>query len=148
MKFLFLNPPVGDGEIYMKELGRCGRKSVAGELWPQTGLAYLAAMVLQEGCNAKIIDAIAEGLSVDEVINKIKNCAQCVNGVIDIHGLRVRSSGGLYQMETHIVVDGRLTVSEGHRIAKAVESCLEEEIDYLDRVIIHVDPEIEKNKKK
>jgi len=82
-----------------------------------------------------------------EVINKIKNCARCVNGVIDIHDLRVRSSGGLYQMETHIVVDGCLTVSEGHRIAKAVESCLEEEIDYLDRVIIHVDPEIEINEK-
>ena len=80
-----------------------------------------------------------------EVINKIKNCAGCVNGVISIHDLRVRSSGGLYQMETHIVVDGRLTVSEGHRIAKAVESCLEEEIDSLDRVIIHVDPQIEEN---
>ena len=68
-----------------------------------------------------------------------------MNGVIDIHDLRVRSSGGLYQMETHIVVDGHLTVIEGHGIAKAVESCLAEEIDYLDRVIIHVDPEIEKN---
>ena len=70
-----------------------------------------------------------------------------MNGVIDIHDLRVRSSGGLYQMETHIVVDGRLTVVEGHRIAKAVENCLEEEIDLLDRVIIHVDPEIDKNEK-
>jgi divalent metal cation (Fe/Co/Zn/Cd) transporter len=43
-------------------------------------------------------------------------------------------------METHIVVDGQLTVAEGHRIAKAVESCLTEEIDDLDRVIVHVDP--------
>ena len=34
-------------------------------------------------------------------------------------------------METHIVVDGHLTVSEGHRIAKAVESCLEEKVDTL-----------------
>jgi cation diffusion facilitator family transporter len=82
-----------------------------------------------------------------EVIDKIKDCARCVNGVIDIHDLRVRSSGGLYQMETHIVVDGRLTVIEGHGIAKAVERCLEEEIDSLDRVIIHVDPANEKNEK-
>ena len=50
-------------------------------------------------------------------------------------------------METHIVVDGCLSVREGHRIAKAVESCLEEEIDHLDRVIIHVDPEFDKNEK-
>jgi len=63
--------------------------------------------------------------------------------VLDTHDLRVRTSGGMYQMETHIVVDGQLTVSEGHRIAKAVESCLAEEIEDLDRVIVHVDPAIE-----
>lgn len=71
MKFLFLNPPIESGEIYMKELGRCGRKSVAGELWPQTGLAYLAAMMLKEQADAKIIDAIAESMSVDDVIKEI-----------------------------------------------------------------------------
>ena len=60
-----------------------------------------------------------------------------------MHDLRVRTSGGLYQMETHIVVDGQLTVTEGHRIAKTVESCLTEEFEDLDRVIIHVDPVIE-----
>ena len=49
-------------------------------------------------------------------------------------------------METHIVVDGRLTVTEGHRIAKEVESCLLDDITDLDRVIIHVDP-AEKGKK-
>jgi divalent metal cation (Fe/Co/Zn/Cd) transporter len=43
-------------------------------------------------------------------------------------------------METHIVVDGQLTVKEGHRIAKALESCLVEEVEDLDRVIVHVDP--------
>ncbi len=46
-------------------------------------------------------------------------------------------------METHIVVDGNLTVVEGHRIAKAVESCLMEELSELNQVIIHVDPKIE-----
>jgi divalent metal cation (Fe/Co/Zn/Cd) transporter len=43
-------------------------------------------------------------------------------------------------METHIVVDGQLSVAEGHRIAKAVESCLVEEVEGLDRIIVHVDP--------
>jgi cation diffusion facilitator family transporter len=58
-----------------------------------------------------------------EVIGKIKQCALSVSGVTDMHDLRVRTSGGLYQMEIHIVVDGGLTVSEGHNI-------------------IHVDPSI------
>ena len=78
-----------------------------------------------------------------EILNKISHCTRSVEGVLDTHDLRVRTSGGMYQMETHIVVDGQLTVSEGHRIAKAVESCLAEEIEDLDRVIVHVDPAIE-----
>ena len=75
-----------------------------------------------------------------EILDRISRCARNVEGVLDMHDLRVRTSGGLYQMETHIVVDGQLTVAEGHRIAKAVESCLAEEVEDLDRVIVHVDP--------
>jgi cation diffusion facilitator family transporter len=78
-----------------------------------------------------------------EILDTIRACARGVPGVLDIHDLRVRTSGGLYQMETHIVVDGQLTVVEGHRIAKAVESCLAEEVADLDRVIVHVDPAID-----
>ncbi|MCG2779236.1 MAG: hypothetical protein L6406_26480 [Desulfobacterales bacterium] len=78
-----------------------------------------------------------------EILDKISQCTRNVEGVLDMHDLRVRTSGGLYQMETHIVVDGQLTVAEGHRIAKAVESCLAEEIKDLDRVIVHVDPDSE-----
>ncbi len=79
-----------------------------------------------------------------EIIGKIKQCALSVNGVVDTHDLRVRTSGGFYQMEIHIVVDGQLTVSEGHKIAKTVEGCLFEDVGNFDRIIIHVDPEIEK----
>jgi cation diffusion facilitator family transporter len=81
-----------------------------------------------------------------EILKKISDCIRSVEGVFDMHDLRVRTSGGLYQMETHIVVDGQLTVTEGHRIAKVVESCLVDEIEDLDRVIIHVDPAIEEKK--
>jgi len=75
-----------------------------------------------------------------EIITKIEQCAASVDGVIDTHDLRVRTSGGLYQMEIHIVVDGQLTVAEGHRIAKAVERRLLEDVEDLDRTIVHVDP--------
>ena len=75
-----------------------------------------------------------------EILNTISDCTRSVEGVLYMHDLRVRTSGGLYQMETHIVVDGQLTVVEGHKIAKAVENCLAEEIEDLDRVIVHVDP--------
>jgi cation diffusion facilitator family transporter len=78
-----------------------------------------------------------------EIVGKIRRCALSVNGVVGTHDLRVRTSGGLYQMEIHIVVDGGLTVSEGHKIAKAVEGCLVEDVGNFDRITIHVDPEID-----
>jgi cation diffusion facilitator family transporter len=81
-----------------------------------------------------------------EVLDRIRQCTRNVEGVIETHDLRVRTLGGLHQMETHIVVDGRLSVTEGHLIAKVVEKCLLEEVPDLDRVIVHVDPEVEAKK--
>ncbi len=81
-----------------------------------------------------------------EIIGKIQQCALSVNGVVDTHDLRVRTSGGLYQMEIHIVVDGQLTVLEGHKIAKAVEDCLVEDVGNFGSITIHMDPEV-KNRK-
>ena len=78
-----------------------------------------------------------------KILDQVTQCAMSVEGVMDIHDLRARTTGGSYQMEAHIVVDGRMTVIEGHRIAKAVEKCLLEEVDGIDRVTVHVDPKIE-----
>lgn len=72
MKILFLNPPTLTGEIYMKELGRCGRKAVAGECWPQTGLAYLAAVVEAQGHEARIIDSMAVGMGLEALIGEVQ----------------------------------------------------------------------------
>ncbi|MEW5723413.1 MAG: cation diffusion facilitator family transporter [Thermodesulfobacteriota bacterium] len=75
-----------------------------------------------------------------EVIGKIEACARGVEGVLGVHDLKVRSSGGRYQMEVHIVVPGGITVIEGHRLAKEVEQCLLEKVDHTEGIIIHVDP--------
>jgi len=78
-----------------------------------------------------------------EIIGKIQQCALSVNGVVDTHDVRVRTSGGFYQMEIHIVVDGQMTVLEGHKIAKTVEGCLVEDVGNFSSITIHVDPENE-----
>lgn len=54
-----VNPPSPDGEIYIRDICRWGRKSREGMIWPQTSLAYLAAMV-PEDMTVEIVDAIAE----------------------------------------------------------------------------------------
>jgi divalent metal cation (Fe/Co/Zn/Cd) transporter len=81
-----------------------------------------------------------------EVLSEINQCTLGVDGVMDSHDLRVRTSGGRYQIEIHIIVDALLTVAQGHRVAKAVEKCLIDKVEDLDKVIVHVDPS-EDNKK-
>jgi anaerobic magnesium-protoporphyrin IX monomethyl ester cyclase len=73
LRVLFLNPPGPGGEIWMKEVGRCGRKAIGGEVWPQTGLAYLAAMVRREGHEARVTDAMAEGITLDALVEACRD---------------------------------------------------------------------------
>lgn len=75
-----------------------------------------------------------------DIMQQLESCARKVAGVIDVHDLKARTSGGLVQLEVHIVVDGGLSVTEGHAIAKEVEACLLAEVDQVLQVTIHVDP--------
>lgn len=103
----------------------------------------VAALLLKVGvdilwnCFRELIDAAPE----QKIIDEIEYCALAVEGVREIHDLRVRTMGGQYQMELHAVVDGALTVEEGHRIAKEIEKCLLDEIKNSERIIVHIDPD-------
>lgn len=71
---LFVNPPSPDGDIYIRDINRSGRKSREEMIWPQTSLAYLAAM-LNDKYSVEIIDCIAEGMdwkTFEKHIRKIR----------------------------------------------------------------------------
>ena len=70
-----------------------------------------------------------------------RQCSAGVPGVITVHDLRMRSMAGWLVMELHIVVDGDLTVRQGHYIANEVEECLLKELPRVSQVTVHVDPE-------
>jgi cation diffusion facilitator family transporter len=89
---------------------------------------------------SKAFRELSDAAPAPEIIQKIKTCALGVQGVMDAHDLRVRTSAGKIQLEIHIVVNGSQTVIEGHRIAKTVQACLLEDIEGLSSVIIHMDP--------
>ena len=57
---LFVNPPSPDGFIYIRDLNRHGRSSWERMIWPQTSLAYLAAVAGRAGLSADIVDCVAE----------------------------------------------------------------------------------------
>ncbi len=98
---------------------------------------FLVGMKMFFGCLAELTDAAPK----EDMLEKISQCVLQVPGVKGAHKLKVRTSADLLQMQVHIVVDGQLTVSEGHAIAKEVEQCLFEDIEDVVDVVVHVDPD-------
>jgi hypothetical protein len=76
-----------------------------------------------------------------ERINAIRETIRTVGGVRDIHMLRTRRHGGQASADVHVLVDPRVSVSEGHMISVLVERRLKEQIDEITDVTVHIDPE-------
>lgn len=75
-----------------------------------------------------------------EVIDKVKNVAENVEGVCEITDLRVRWIGHRLHAEINASVSPLLSVEEGHEIANAIREKLLESFSYLSGTTIHVDP--------
>ncbi len=71
--------------------------------------------------------------------NRYNDVITNVEGVVEIANLNIVVHGMYYQVLVNIVVDGNITVKEGHDIAKKVRATLLDfqEICY---VIVHIDP--------
>lgn len=64
-----------------------------------------------------------------------------VEGVRGVHMLRSRRMGGVYLIDVHIVVDERLSVSEGHKISEYVRLKLIDSHEDISNALVHIDPE-------
>ena len=62
---IFVNPPSPDGEVWIRDIHRVGRRSREKMIWPQTELAGLAAVLEQVGYTTEILDCIAEEMTWD-----------------------------------------------------------------------------------
>ncbi len=64
---LLINPPLTSGELYKR--GARGTASII----PPLGLAYLAAVLENKGHRVKIIDGIATDISIEEIVDSVKD---------------------------------------------------------------------------
>jgi divalent metal cation (Fe/Co/Zn/Cd) transporter len=55
----------------------------------------------------------------------------------------VRKVGFSFYIDLHVVVDGNMTVREGHAIAHAVENQILNELPQVAEVLGHIEPEEE-----
>lgn len=85
-------------------------------------------------------ELVDTGLSADEVA-AIRRTLLATPGVVDCHELRTRRMAHQVLVDAHLQVDGRISVSEGHRIAELARGrVLDAHAPVLD-VLVHVDAE-------
>lgn len=75
-----------------------------------------------------------------ERMDRVRQIAAGVEGVVDIEKCRVRKTGLDLTMDIHVVVDGDISVRRGHEIAHAVKDRLLESGERIVDVTVHVEP--------
>ncbi|NOK63605.1 MAG: B12-binding domain-containing radical SAM protein [Chloroflexi bacterium AL-W] len=63
---LVLNPPSPDGDLFLRDIARVGRRTRDGIIWPQTALAQIGAVVQEAGYTVDVIDAIGLGMTWEQ----------------------------------------------------------------------------------
>ncbi len=85
----------------------------------------------------ELIDA---GLSIEEV-DSIRQTIIDTPGVESLHELRTRRMAHRALVDAHILVDSRISVSEGHSIAERARGRILKSHPAVSDVLVHVDPE-------
>ncbi len=99
-------------------------------------IIYIALQMIWQGVR-ELIDT-----GVDpEQLNAIRQTALQIEGVTDLHDIRTRRMGSDVYLDGHVLVDPRLSVSEGHRIGDAVYAGLKAKFANLADITIHIDAE-------
>jgi cation diffusion facilitator family transporter len=74
---------------------------------------------------------------------QVRAAAARVPGIIGLDKCVVRKMGFSFYVDLHIVVDGELTVREGHRLSHKVEDEIRTSMPQVTEVLVHAEPEEE-----
>ncbi|EEG77673.1 cation diffusion facilitator family transporter [Dethiobacter alkaliphilus] len=75
-----------------------------------------------------------------EFIAGLEKLILAVDGVLEVHGIRVRAAGPHKFVDLEIGVDGDISVREGHDVARRVKQELLAKQEEITNVLIHVNP--------
>lgn len=105
--------------------------------------ALMGFMILHMGGGlawGAIKELIDTGLDTTQV-EAIRSTLLQTPGVLGLHQLRTRRMAHQALVDTHVQVDSRISVSEGHRIAESARARVLREHPAVLDVLVHIDPE-------
>lgn len=86
---------------------------------------------------------LADTAPEEKTLEELQQRAEAVEGVLQVHDLKARHMGPHLLVEMHVVVDGAMTVFDGHEIAREVRIRLLEDMELVSEVFVHLDPDTE-----
>ena len=98
-------------------------------------IAYMGIQFAREA----LLELVDTGLDEEEV-RAIRNTLKSIPGVVGLHELRTRKMADNALVDAHIMVDPKISVSEGHYIAEAARGAVLKGHHVMD-VMVHIDPE-------
>jgi cation diffusion facilitator family transporter len=88
----------------------------------------------------ELTDSVPEDPNLED---RVRAISASQPGVIGLDKCHARKMGLSYYVDLHIVVNGKLSVREGHAIAHSVEAEVLKALPQISEVLVHVEPEEE-----
>ncbi|WP_243439726.1 cation-efflux pump [Fundidesulfovibrio soli] len=87
----------------------------------------------------------AEADQSEHIREKVERLVADTHGVSDCHGVAVHKVGGTYSVSFHCRMAPEASISQAHEMTARLENMVRAEVEGIGRVIIHVEPEDEKD---
>lgn len=82
-----------------------------------------------------LLDAAPKNGEYDRIIREVG----AMQGIVNVHAVRVRSSGAGWFVDMHVLMDGNLSLNESHAVTEKIEAKVQEILPKSD-VTVHVEP--------
>ncbi len=103
-------------------------------------VAFLVAKIGWDLSWKSARELIDTGLD-SEYVDRIKQTIIELDGINALHMLRTRRMGSDVLVDVHVIVDAKISVSEGHHIGEQVRVRLHQQFPEIIDVTVHTDPE-------
>jgi cation diffusion facilitator family transporter len=101
------------------------------------GLIVVSAGVkVTRDTSLQLVDTMPD----EELIAQLRALAVKVEGVHGVEKCFARKTGFRYHVDLHLEVDPEMTVRQSHQVAHAVRMQIREQLDWVEDVLIHVEP--------
>jgi cation diffusion facilitator family transporter len=108
-----------------------------GDAFSALAVAVIAALVTVR-LGFRTVQALMDAVPA-EMEARIVRAAGAVDGVIDCHHIRFRYSGPTLFIDSHVTMNGSLSLAAAHDIAERVERAIQSELPGAD-VTVHAEP--------